>query len=147
MHASGKREASGSVFGSFSPLLSRKSFSLYNPDEDAVHVGQPMQNTISRMLEARTVRRCSAILTGLSVALLAMCALPGLAHGKGHGHSGGHGAHHSAHDAGSGLWRQSSGSASPGAGNTPAGHPSEVGQPRQPTSQVPITVLPIPRGP
>src|SRR5215471_5560570 len=86
-----------------------------------------------------------ALLTGLSVALLVVSALPGLAHGKGHGHSGGHGTHHSAHHAGSGLWRQSSGSA-PGVGNTP-GHPREVGQPGQPTSPVPITVLPSPKGP
>src|SRR5262250_423493 len=31
MHASGKREASGSVSGSFSPRRSKKSCSLYNP--------------------------------------------------------------------------------------------------------------------
>src|SRR5215467_609956 len=146
MHANGKREASGSAFGSFSPRRSRKSFSLYHSDEDAVHVGQPMRNTFSRMREDRTSRRCSVILTGLSVALLAMCALPSLAHGKGHGHSGGHGTHQSAHHAGSGLWRQNSGSA-PGVGNPPAFHPREVGQPGQPTSQIPITVLPTPRGP
>src|SRR5262245_33236734 len=83
------------------------------------------------------------LLTGLSVALLALSALPGLAHGRGHGHSGkGHAAHHSAHHAGSsGLWQQSSGSASPHAGNAPAGRPGGVGQPAHPTSPTPTTVL------
>jgi hypothetical protein len=90
-----------------------------------------------------------ALLAGLAVALLAVSALAGHAYGKGHGHSGkGHGAHHSAHHAGrSGLWRQSSGSASPDAGNAPAGRPGGVGQSGHPTSLVPTTVLPRPTGP
>jgi len=90
-----------------------------------------------------------ALLAGLAVALLAVSALAGHAYGKGHAHGGkGHGAHHSAHHAGrSGLWRQSSGSASPDAGNAPAGRPGGVGQPGHPLSPVPTTVLPRPTGP
>ena len=88
-----------------------------------------------------------ALLTGLSIALLAVSGLPGPAYGKGHGHSGGHGAHHRAHHGGSsGLWRQSPGSASPG-GNIPAGHTGGVGRPGHPTSPAPTTLLPSPIGP
>jgi hypothetical protein len=90
-----------------------------------------------------------ALLAGLAVALLTVSALAGHAYGKGHGHSGkGHDAQHSAHHAGSsGLWRQSSRSASPDAGNAPAGRSGGVGQPGHPTSPVPTTVLPSPTGP
>src|SRR5262245_696352 len=88
-----------------------------------------------------------APLAGLAITVVVAFALPGHAYRKGHGHSGGgHGAHHSAHHAGSsGSWRQSSGSASRDAGNTPAGRPSGVGQLGRPTSPVPTTVYQVPQ--
>jgi hypothetical protein len=99
---------------------------------------------------AMSLKATFALFTGLVVALLAVSALPGPAYGKGHGHGGqGHGAHHhGAHHGGSsGLWRQSSRSASPGAGNTPTDRPGGVGQPGHPTAPVPTAALPSPTGP
>ena len=86
---------------------------------------------------------------GFAAALVVVSALPRQAQGKGHGHGGrGQGAHHKAHHGGSiGLWRQSSGSPSPGTGNTPAGRPGEVTRTGHTTSPVPTTVLPSPDNP
>jgi len=109
-----------------------------------VNTSRQMKTQLAPICQKLTL----ALLTWLSVALLAVSALPELAQGKGHGHSGGHGAHHRTHHGGSsGLWRQSPGSAAPGAGNTSAGHPSGVGQPAHPTSPAPTTVLRSPTAP
>ena len=129
------RRCQGSVVGF--------SLGMDSKDLGEQHLGQ-MKTQLAPMCQKLTL----ALLTGLSIALLAGFALPAVAHGKGHGHSGGHGVHHRAHHGGSsGLWRQSSGSASPGAGNTPTDRPGGVGQPGHLASPAPTLVLPSPTDP
>src|SRR5262249_52646831 len=109
------------------PRKNRKTSVNVEQNEDEVY---PMSHKLA-----------FAHLGRIAITLAVAFALPGHAHGKGHGHSGGHGAHHRAHHGGIvGLWRQSSGSASAGAGNTPAGGVAQHGG--HPTSPLPTTVLP-----
>ena len=100
-------------------------------------------------VRAMSRRPILMLAVGVVSALLALSVFPKHAHGKGHAHGGqAHGAHHRAHHAGSsGLWRQNSMPASPGAGHTPAGRTSGVPQTATSLRGSPPTVLPSPDGP
>src|SRR5262249_60400662 len=83
---------------------------------------------------------------GFSLALLAVSALPGHAHGKGHG--GGHGVHHGGHHGhSSGLPRQTFDSPSPSTGHPRAGHRGDGPQPDHPPSPMRATLLATPQRP